>query len=350
MNAAADVFLSYSRADAEAVLRVQASPQGGRSRHLPRPRPASRRAALAPRPGASHRPLWCRRRPGRPRRPGHLAAAARSSSRSTGRPSWSAQARTLPGHPCPAAQGRRPARRLPASADLGRPPPRPRRSRPAPTCCSSRHSRPARAGGGPCARRSAPIAACSPSARRMPACSLAARRRSRTSSPSSASTAIVTLVGRSGSGKSSVVYAGLIPALRRRADGRTWSILGLRPGAGAAARPRACLRPAPGRPAAIGGRPAHRAAGRILRTTTALSAAACRGLSATPDEQGTERLLLYVDQWEELYTQALRQSAGTTQAGRSRRHPLHRSAARRDATQPLHRRAHGPRRLLRRAS
>ena len=33
---------------------------------------------------------------------------------------------------------------------------------------------------------------------------------------------LLTLVGRSGSGKSSVVYAGLLPALRRRADGRTW--------------------------------------------------------------------------------------------------------------------------------
>jgi hypothetical protein len=41
---------------------------------------------------------------------------------------------------------------------------------------------------------------------------------------------LTTLVGRSGSGKSSVVYAGLILALRRRADGRTWSILNLRPG------------------------------------------------------------------------------------------------------------------------
>src|SRR5262249_32367122 len=40
----------------------------------------------------------------------------------------------------------------------------------------------------------------------------------------------VTVVGRSGGGKSSVVHAGLIPALRRRADGRIWSILSLRPG------------------------------------------------------------------------------------------------------------------------
>ena len=41
----------------------------------------------------------------------------------------------------------------------------------------------------------------------------------------------MTLVGRSGSGKSSVVLAGLIPALRRRRDGRTWAVLTLRPGA-----------------------------------------------------------------------------------------------------------------------
>jgi Novel STAND NTPase 1 len=41
---------------------------------------------------------------------------------------------------------------------------------------------------------------------------------------------LITLVGRSGSGKSSVVFAGLIPVLRRCADGRTWSVLSLRPG------------------------------------------------------------------------------------------------------------------------
>src|SRR5215510_6777144 len=41
---------------------------------------------------------------------------------------------------------------------------------------------------------------------------------------------LLTLVGRSGSGKSSVVYAGVLPALRRRADGRTWAIRSLRPG------------------------------------------------------------------------------------------------------------------------
>ena len=39
----------------------------------------------------------------------------------------------------------------------------------------------------------------------------------------------VMVVGRSGSGKSSLVYAGLVPALRRARD-RFWNVLTLRPG------------------------------------------------------------------------------------------------------------------------
>src|SRR5262249_8150989 len=39
----------------------------------------------------------------------------------------------------------------------------------------------------------------------------------------------VMLVGRSGSGKSSLIYAGLLPALRRERD-RFWNVLSLRPG------------------------------------------------------------------------------------------------------------------------
>src|SRR6476659_8712281 len=39
----------------------------------------------------------------------------------------------------------------------------------------------------------------------------------------------VMVVGRSGSGKSSLVYAGLLPALRRERD-RFWTVLSLRPG------------------------------------------------------------------------------------------------------------------------
>jgi hypothetical protein len=39
----------------------------------------------------------------------------------------------------------------------------------------------------------------------------------------------VMVVGRSGSGKSSLVYAGLVPALRCKRD-RSWDVLSLRPG------------------------------------------------------------------------------------------------------------------------
>src|SRR5262249_48322434 len=41
---------------------------------------------------------------------------------------------------------------------------------------------------------------------------------------------LVGVVGASGSGKSSVVLAGLVPALRQRVDGRVWEIGTMRPG------------------------------------------------------------------------------------------------------------------------
>jgi hypothetical protein len=49
----------------------------------------------------------------------------------------------------------------------------------------------------------------------------------------------------------------------------------------------------------------------ILRTTDGALGRRIRSLLTAPDEKGTNRLLLYVDQWEELYTQALRHSALT---------------------------------------
>src|SRR5512143_2334215 len=120
---------------------------------------------------------------------------------------------------------------------------------------------------------------------------------------------LVTVVGRSGSGKSSVVSAGLIPALRRRADGRTWSILSLRPGPEPLHALVRLFDPPPVDlpPFAADQRVEQQVT--ILRTVDDVLGRRIRSLLATAEETGTDRLLLYVDQWEELYTQALRHSA-----------------------------------------
>jgi len=108
------------------------------------------------------------------------------------------------------------------------------------------------------------------------------------------------VVGASGSGKSSVVRAGLVPTLRQSSD-RIWEIVTILPG----------------------DRPLHALAAAILPLlepemtetdrlveTNKLSRALETGDIHTRDvverilgkQQGTERLLLVVDQWEELYT------------------------------------------------
>jgi WD40 repeat protein len=113
----------------------------------------------------------------------------------------------------------------------------------------------------------------------------------------------VMVIGRSGSGKSSLVHAGLFPALRRDRE-RFWNVLSLRPG------------PAPLRALAAAFNPRTHDQGAAeyqatitreveqLRTGDAeiLSHMIREGL--TRAEGAPDRLLLYVDQWEELYTQA----------------------------------------------
>jgi hypothetical protein len=118
----------------------------------------------------------------------------------------------------------------------------------------------------------------------------------------------VMVVGRSGSGKSSLVYAGLMPALRRQRD-RFWTILSLRPG------------PEPLRALAAAFNPKTEEMG-------AAAYAAKIGMEAEQLRSGDpellshmireelnrsegkpDRLLLYVDQWEELYAQAPSPSA-----------------------------------------
>jgi WD40 repeat protein len=121
----------------------------------------------------------------------------------------------------------------------------------------------------------------------------------------------VTVVGRSGSGKSSIVYAGLIPALRRRADGRTWSILSLRPGPQPLHALVAAFDPPPPDLPPFEADQRVEKQVEILRTEEGALGRRVRSLLASPDERGTDRLLLHVDQWEELYSQALRSSVST---------------------------------------
>ena len=55
------------------------------------------------------------------------------------------------------------------------------------------------------------------------------KKNAASSSRNASSHPFVMVVGRSGSGKSSLVYAGLLPPLRRERD-RFWNVLTLRPG------------------------------------------------------------------------------------------------------------------------
>jgi energy-coupling factor transporter ATP-binding protein EcfA2 len=111
----------------------------------------------------------------------------------------------------------------------------------------------------------------------------------------------VAVVGASGSGKSSVVRAGLIPRLRRDEGGRIWEAVSFvptdRPLASLAASLLPLLEPdltEIDRLAEVGKLARHLAEGDVrLRDVTS------RILAKQP---GTERLLLFADQWEELYT------------------------------------------------
>ena len=113
----------------------------------------------------------------------------------------------------------------------------------------------------------------------------------------------VMLVGRSGSGKSSLIYAGLLPALRRERD-RFWNVLSLRPG------------PTPLRALAAAFNPRKDDEG-AAEYATKITTEADRLRTGDPEllshmiceeldraEGKPDRLLLYVDQWEELYAQA----------------------------------------------
>jgi hypothetical protein len=111
----------------------------------------------------------------------------------------------------------------------------------------------------------------------------------------------VAVIGASGSGKSSVVRAGLIPRLRRGKGGFVWEVVTLVPTDRPLASLSAALLPLlepnlseVDRLAEVNKLAAHLAQGSI-----GLADVAARILEKQP---GTNRLVLFVDQWEELYT------------------------------------------------
>jgi energy-coupling factor transporter ATP-binding protein EcfA2 len=113
----------------------------------------------------------------------------------------------------------------------------------------------------------------------------------------------VMVVGRSGSGKSSLIYAGLLPALRRERD-RFWDVLSLRPGPNPLRALAAAFNPRGDTEGAAEYETKITKEADELRTgdPELLSHMMCRWLDQA--EGKPDRLLLYVDQWEELYAQA----------------------------------------------
>jgi hypothetical protein len=113
---------------------------------------------------------------------------------------------------------------------------------------------------------------------------------------------LVAVAGASGSGKSSVVRAGLVPALRRGADRHVWDVLTFSPGRRPLHALLAALSPPPdnvSRAARLGRIESDVA---LLRRHGLTIEAFARDIFR--EQPATDRLLLMVDQWEELYAQA----------------------------------------------
>jgi hypothetical protein len=116
---------------------------------------------------------------------------------------------------------------------------------------------------------------------------------------------VVAVVGRSGSGKSSIVYAGLFPALRRErgvGDDCVWQIFELRPHDEPLNQLALAFDPPKEEPGSLAWVAALNERAQLFRDRRVTLAQLVR--YRLQDDPGSTRLLLYIDQWEELYTQA----------------------------------------------
>ena len=139
-------------------------------------------------------------------------------------------------------------------------------------------------------------------------------------------TNLVAVLGRSGSGKSSIVFAGLFPALRQEkgiGQQAVWQILDLRPGAEPLHALIETFDPLDEGLTRTQKLALINAGADLLRQRKVSLAQLVR--DRLKDDPGTTRLLLYVDQWEELYTQAQPREVKTDEdKPRRRRAPVRR--------------------------
>lgn len=115
---------------------------------------------------------------------------------------------------------------------------------------------------------------------------------------------LVAVVGRSGSGKSSLVFAGLLPELRKQRPAVVWDVLSVRPGPWPLRALAAAFKAGPEPADPVEWVQTMDAAARSLRDGDAdvLAGIICRWLDLVPGK--ADKLLLYIDQWEELYSMA----------------------------------------------
>jgi hypothetical protein len=125
----------------------------------------------------------------------------------------------------------------------------------------------------------------------------------------------IAIVGRSGSGKSSLVFAGLLPALRRQRDTTVWDVVTLRP----TTRPlHALAQVFNPQPPAVGVFAKQELLDNevdALRSGSPGKLAPVIAHRLDRSAEKSDRLLIYVDQWEELYSMGPGPEATSEQRG-----------------------------------